>query len=58
MEDCVSKGAIEIIKKAYQALLFAKERLTDVVQGSENQWGEGKVKRTLNDIDELCKKYL
>ena len=31
MEDCVSKGAIEIIKKAYQALLFAKERLTDVV---------------------------
>ena len=57
MEDCVSKGAIEIMKKVYQALLFAKERLADVVQGSENQWGEDKLKRTLNDINELCKKY-
>ena len=57
MEDCVSKGAIEIMKKVYQALLFAKERLADVVQGSENQWGEDKLKRTLNEINELCKKY-
>ena len=57
MEDCVSKGAIEIMKKVYQALLFAKERLADVVQGSENQQGEDKLKRTLNDINELCKKY-
>ena len=42
MEDCVSKGdnTIEIIKKVYQALLLAKERLADVVYGSEGQWGE------------------
>ena len=35
MEDCVSKGAIEIIKKVYQAVLFAKERFADVFYGSE-----------------------
>ena len=42
MEDCVSKGdnTIEIIKKVYQALLLAKERLADVLYGSEDQWGE------------------
>ena len=57
MENCVSKGDIEIIKKVYQALLLAKERLVDVVYGSEDQWGEGKLKRILDDIDELCKKY-
>ena len=43
--------------KKYQAFLLAKERLADVVYGSEDQWGEDKLKRTLNDIDELCKKY-
>ena len=37
MKDCVSKDAIEIIKKLYQALLLAKERLADVVYGSEDQ---------------------
>ena len=54
MEDCVSKDAIEINKKA---LLLAQERLTDVVYGSEDQWGEDKLKRTLGDMDEFCKKY-
>ena len=59
MEDCVSKGdnTIEIIKKVYQALLLAKERLADVVYGSEDQWGEDQLKWTLDDIDKLCKKY-
>ena len=46
-----------MVSKVYQTLLFAKERLADVVYGSEDQWGEGKLKRTLDDIDELCKKY-
>ena len=54
MEDCVSKDAIEINKKT---LLLAQERLTDVVYGSEDQWGEDKLKRTRDDIDKLCKKY-
>ena len=56
MGNCFSKelegdNAIEIIKKVYQALLLAKERLADVVYGSEDQWGEDKLKRTLDDID-------
>ena len=56
MENCVSKehksdNAIEIIKKVYQDLLLEKERLADVVYSSED-----KLKGTLDDIDELCKK--
>ena len=57
MEDCVSKNALETIKKLYQALLLAEERLADVVYGSEDQWGEDKLKWTCNGINELCKKY-
>ena len=62
MGNCLSKelegdNAKEIIKKVYQAFLLAKERLADVVYTSEDQWGEDKLKRTLDDIDELCKKY-
>ena len=59
MEDRVSKGdnSIEIIKKVYQALLLTRERLADVVYGSEDQWGVDKLKRTLDDISKLCKKY-
>ena len=41
MENCVSKelegdNAIEIIKKVYQVLLLAKERIADVVYSSED----------------------
>ena len=62
MENCVSKElegdrAIEIIRKVYQTLLLADERLSDVVFGSEDQWGEDKLKRTHDDIDKLCKKH-
>ena len=57
MENCASKGNIEIIEKVYQALLLAKERLADVAYSSEDQWGEDKRKRTLDDIYELRKKY-
>ena len=53
----VYQKATEIIKKVYQALLLAQERLAEVVYGSEDQWGEEKLQRTLDDIDELCKKY-
>ena len=48
---------MEIIKKVYQALVLAKERLADVVYGNEDQWGEGKLKTALDDIDKLYKKY-
>ena len=56
-EICVSKDAIEIIKKVCQVLLLTKEQLANVVYGSEDQWDEDKLKRTCDDIDELCKKY-
>ena len=55
MENHVSKDAIEIINRVYQALLLARERLADVVYGSVDQWGEDKRKMTLDNIDELCK---
>ena len=57
MEDCVSKNALETIKKLYQALLLAEKRLADMVCGSEDQWGEDKLKWTRDGINELCKKY-
>ena len=56
MEDCISKDAMEIIKKVYQALSLVEERLADVVYGSEDQRGEDKLKSTRDNIDELCKK--
>ena len=46
-----------IIKKVYQALLLAKERLSDVVDTSEDQYGEDKLRRTLDNIDDLNNKY-
>ena len=57
MENCISKelegdNAIDRIKKVYQARLLAKERLADVIYDSEDQWGENKLKRTLDGIDE------
>ena len=59
MENRVSKelegdNAIAIIKKIYQALLLAEEGLSDVVYGTEDQWGEDKLKRMRDDIDKLC----
>ena len=62
MGNCLSKelegtNAIGIIKKVYQILLLEKERLADVVYGSEDQWGKDKLKRAVDNINELCKKY-
>ena len=45
MKDCLSKGAIEIIKKVYMTVLLVEERLPDVVYGSEDQWCEDKLKK-------------
>ena len=57
MENCISKSDnfLEIIKKAYQPLFLAQERLADVVYGSEDEWGEDKLKKIPDEIDELCK---
>ena len=48
---------IEILKKVYQALLLAKDRLSDVGDAIEDQYGEDKLKRTLDNIDDFNKKY-
>ena len=66
MGNCVSKkcayagqqcdSVIEIIKEAYQTLFLTKERLYDVVYSTEDQWGEDKLERTLNDIDKFYEK--
>ena len=37
MENCVLKDTREIIKKEYQALLLAEERISDMVYGSEKK---------------------
>ena len=57
MENCISKSdnSLEIIKKAYQPLFLAQERLADVVYGSEDEWDEDKLKKIPDEIDELCK---
>ena len=54
----VSKDALEMVNRVYQALLLAKERHADVVYSSDDQWGEDRLKRTLDDINELHKKIL
>ena len=56
-KELEGNNAIEIIKKIYQALLLAKERLADVVYGGEDQWGEDKLTRTLNGINKWYKKH-
>ena len=37
--------------------MLSKGRVGDVVQDGEDQCGGDKLKRTLDDIDKLCKKY-
>ena len=53
----LSKDVIDMVNQVYQALLLAKERLADLLYSSEDQWGEDKLRRTLDGIDKLCKKY-
>ena len=57
IENKLSSEAIKVIKRVYKALLLAHERLTDVVYASEDNYGEGKLERTREDIEELCDHY-
>ena len=53
MENCVSKDTIEIIKKGIPDHFVSKRKAFWC-----GLWrGEDKLKRTRDDIDELCKKY-
>ena len=58
MENKPDPEAIKIIKRVYEALLLAHERLTDVVYTPEDNFGgEDKLERTKEDIEELCEHY-
>ena len=49
--------ATKVIKRVYKALLLAHERLADVVYASQDNYGEDKLERTREDIEELCDHY-
>ena len=57
MENKPDPEAIKVIKKVYEALLLAHERLTDVVYVPGDNYGEDKLERTREDIEELCEHY-
>ena len=57
MENKLSSEAIKVIKGVYKALLLAHERLADVFYASEDNYAEGKLERTREDIEELCEHY-
>ena len=58
MESKPSPKAIKVIKRVYKALLLAHKRLVDVVYASEDNYGEDKLERARENIEELCEHYL
>ena len=57
MENKLSPEAIKVIKRVYNALLLARERLANIVYASEDNYGEEKLERTREDIEKLCEHY-
>ena len=57
MENKLNPETIKVIKRVYKALLLAHERLADVVYASEDNYGEDKLERTREAIEELCEHY-
>ena len=57
MENKLIPAVIKVIKGVYKALLLAHERFADVVYTSEDNYGEDKLERTREDIEELCDHY-
>ena len=57
MENKLSAEAIKVIKRVYNALLLAHERLANIVYASEDNYGEEKLERTREDIEKLCEHY-
>ena len=54
MENKLSPEAIKVIKNLWKALLLTNMRLTDVVYASGDNFGEDKLERSNNDIEQLC----
>ena len=57
MENKLSPEAIKVIKNLWKALLLTNMRLTDVVYASGDNFGEDKLERSNNDIEQLCEHY-
>ena len=57
MENKLSPEAIKVIKNLYKALLLTNMWLTDVVYASGDDFGENKLERSNNDIEQLCEHY-
>ena len=57
MGNKLSPEAIKVIKNLWKTLLLTHERLADVVYASEDNYGEDKLERTREDIEELCEHY-
>ena len=57
MENELSPEAIKVIKNLWKALLLTNMRLTDVVYSSKDNFGEGKLEQSNNDIEQLCEHY-
>ena len=57
MENKLSPEAIKVIKNLYKTLLLTHERLVDAVYTSKDNYGEDKLERIREDIEQLCEHY-
>ena len=57
MENKLSPEAIKVIKNLYKTLLLTHERLVDAVYTSKDNYGEDKLERIREDIEQLCERY-
>ena len=57
MENKLRPEAIKVIKNLWKTLLLTHERLADVLYASEDNYGEDKLERTREAIEELCEHY-
>ena len=57
MENKLSPEAIKVIKNLWKTLLLTHERLADLVYTSGDNYGEDKLERTREAIEELCEHY-
>ena len=57
MENKLSPEAIKVIKNLYKTLLLTHERLVDAVYTSKDNYGEDKLERIREEIEQLCEHY-
>ena len=57
MENKLGPEAIKVIRNLWKTLLLTHERLADLVYASGDNYGEDKLERTREAIEELCEHY-